>query len=63
MEKKYIIKDFGTKNYYCREPIGWSPNDWLAYRFNSLKEAKDFINKEDGTYQIESIYIVKKKEK
>ena len=58
---KYIVKDFSTKNYYCGKDIGWSSNDWMADHFDSLKEAKNFIKQIDGFYQIESIYMVKKK--
>ena len=61
MEKKYIIKDFSTKHYYCGDSLGWTLNEFLADHFDTIKDAENFIKKEDGFFQIEKIYIIKNK--
>jgi len=58
MEKKFVIKDFVTLSYYCGEPYGWSRETYLVEYFDTFEDAENFINREDGKFQIEVVYVV-----
>lgn len=58
MEKKYVVKDFETQTYYCGENYGWSEEAYLADYFDTVEDAKRFIEREDGKFQIELVYVV-----
>ena len=68
MKTKFIVKDIVTKTYYCGSDYAWSKKAYTAHHFNSLTEAKLFI--EQGTdndfpgiehqFSIKAIYIVRK---
>jgi hypothetical protein len=58
MEKKYVVKDFETQAYYCGEAYGWTKEPYLVYYFDSVEDAKSFINRENGKFQIEFVYAV-----
>lgn len=59
MEKKYIVKEFGTNKYYCGEDYGWREETFLAEMFDSRKKIEALIIKEEGTYEIIKLYISK----
>jgi hypothetical protein len=58
MKKKYLIKCFTEQTYYCGENIGWSENAYLADYFDTIEDAKNFIKREHGKFQIEVVYVV-----
>jgi hypothetical protein len=58
MEKKYVVKDFEAQAYYCGEADGWSKEAYLADYFDSVEDAKRFIDLENGKFQIELVYVV-----
>ncbi len=61
MEKKYIIKDFEAQTYFCGMWSGkttWEKESYLSEYFSSLDDAERFINRENGKFQIETVYIV-----
>jgi hypothetical protein len=58
MEKKYVVKDFEAQTYYCGEAYGWSKEAYLADYFDSVEDAERFIDRENGKFQIELVYVV-----
>lgn len=58
MEKKYVVKDFKAQTYYCGEAYGWSKEAYLADYFDTVEDAERFINRENGKFQIELVYVV-----
>lgn len=58
MEKKYIVKNFDSQEYYCGKIHGWAKQHYLVEYFDSIKDAKKFISGEKGRFQIELIYII-----
>ena len=59
MEKKYVVKEFMEQTYYCGETFGWSAEEsYLADYFDTLEDAEDFIKKQNGQFQIETVYFV-----
>lgn len=58
MEKKYIVKDFEAQTYYCGEVYGWSKEAYLVNYFDTVGDAKRFIEREIGMFQIELVYVV-----
>jgi hypothetical protein len=59
MEKKYVVKNFETQTYYCGEVYGWrSLEAYLADYFDTVEDAERFIDKENGKFQIELVYVV-----
>jgi hypothetical protein len=61
MQKKYVVKKFGTEIYFQGWDFGWEGrNEWdctTPYLFESLEDAEICISRYDGTFQIEIIYI------
>ena len=55
MEKKYVVKDFEAQTYYC---YGWSKEAYLADYFDTVEDAERFIERENGKFQIELVYVV-----
>ncbi|MDY0388375.1 MAG: hypothetical protein RBT65_14895 [Methanolobus sp.] len=58
MEKKYVVKDFEAQTYYCGEDYGWSKEAYLADYFDTVEDAERFIERENGKFQIELVYVV-----
>jgi len=58
MEKKYVIKDFETQRYYCGSPFGWLLESYQADYFDSVEDAERFLERENGKFQIELVYVV-----
>ena len=58
MEKKYVVKDFEAQTYYCGEAYGWSKEAYLADYFDTVEDAERFIDRENGKFQIELVYVV-----
>jgi hypothetical protein len=58
MEKKYVVKDFEAQTYYCGEAYGWSKEAYLADYFDSVEDAQRFIDRENGKFQIELVYVI-----
>ena len=58
MEKKYVVKNFETQQYYCGQNYGWSKDAFFADHFYSTEDAENCIQRENGKFQIEVIYIV-----
>jgi hypothetical protein len=58
MEKKFVVKDFESQKYYCGELMGWSEISYLSDYFDDIESAINFINSEQGKFQIEEVYIV-----
>lgn len=58
MEKKFVVKDFEAQTYYCGEPYGWSEEAYLVEYFETFEDAENFIKREDGKFQIETVYVV-----
>jgi hypothetical protein len=58
MEKKYVVKDFEAQTYYCGEAYGWSKEAYFADYFDSVEDAERFIDRENGKFQIELVYVV-----
>ena len=58
MEKRYIVKDFEDKTYYCGELYGWSEEAYLVEYFETFEDAENFIKREEGKFQIETVYVV-----
>jgi hypothetical protein len=57
MEKRFVVKNFEVGTYYQGWDFGWASSH-LAYIFETLEDAEDFISREDGKFQIETIYII-----
>lgn len=58
MEKKYVVKDFATGKYWCGEFYKFDVEPYMVERFNSIGEAERFIERQNGTFIIETIYVV-----
>jgi hypothetical protein len=65
MEKKYAVKYFTSETYYCGIHLGWIMYDGeyktdvgMVHFFDSIEDAENFIETENGTFQIEKIYII-----
>ncbi len=58
MEKKFVVKDFEAQTYYCGETYGWSKEAYLADYYDTFEDAKNFIKRENGKFQIEAVYVV-----
>ena len=61
MEKKYVVKDFEAQTYYSFEHSGmlnWEKESYLAEYFDSVEDAERFISRENGKFQIETVYVV-----
>lgn len=58
MENKFIIKCFEDQTYYCGEDYGWSNEAYLAEYFETFEDAENFIKRENGKFQIETVYFV-----
>ena len=65
MEKKYVVKNFVTQTIYCGIHLGWRICDGeyktdvgMAHFFDSIEDAENFIERENGMFQIEKIYII-----
>ena len=59
MEKKFIIKEIYSGNYYCGIQLGWDSDIRMADRFDEIEDAERFIERDtQGVYQIEIIYVV-----
>lgn len=56
MEKRYIVKSFIEQTYYCGELHGWENILLLADSFDTVEDAENFIKREDGMFQIETVY-------
>jgi hypothetical protein len=56
MEKKFIVKDFYNKTYWCGTGNGWLKHDYMSEIFNSIEDAEQFISLNIGKYQIETFY-------
>jgi hypothetical protein len=57
MEKKYVVRDFGTQVYWCGEQLWWSDeHPHLVHLFNSMDEAESFVSKQSGMSVIETVY-------
>lgn len=61
LSKMYVVKDFNKQLYAIPAstisiPCIWDPNPYYALVFQSKWEAKDFIKRITGTFQIEKIY-------
>jgi hypothetical protein len=57
MENRFVVKDFEVGTYYQGWDFGWASSH-SAYIFETLEDAKDFISRQDGKFQIETIYII-----
>lgn len=59
MLKKYVVKDFEAQTYYCGENYGWRKGEEAVYAdyFDTVEDAERFIDREDGKFQIEVVYI------
>lgn len=57
MEKKYVIKDFENQTYYGGEIYGWCNESYLVEFFETIEDAENFIKRESGKFQIETVYI------
>jgi len=58
MEKKYVVKDFESQTYYCGEPYGWRKETFLADYFDTIEDAERFIDRENGKFVVELVYVV-----
>ena len=58
MEKKYVVKDFEAQTYYCGDAYGWSKESYLAQYFYSIDDAVMIIERENGKFQIQLIYVI-----
>lgn len=57
MEKKYVVKDLFSNNYYCGSYFKFCPDKWLVEYFDTLDMAENFISSlPSGTYCIEPVY-------
>jgi hypothetical protein len=56
MEKRYVVKNFENGTYFQGWDFGWG-NDFVKYYFETLEDAILCISREDGKFQIETIYI------
>jgi hypothetical protein len=57
MERKFVVKNFENGLYYQGWDFGWSLAH-SAYLFETLEDAKDFIGRLVGKFQIETIHII-----
>ncbi len=55
MEKKYVVKDFLTNQYWSVDSE-WD-NQVEARFFHSIEDAQNFIKHQDGQFVIETLYI------
>lgn len=58
MEKKFVVKEFESQIYYCGEDYEWSAVIYLAHYFDKFADAENFIKRENGKFQIETVYVV-----
>jgi hypothetical protein len=58
MEKKYVVKDFADQLYYQGESYGWGKEPFLSDYFDTIEDAERFIQRQDGKFQIETVYVV-----
>jgi hypothetical protein len=58
MEKKYVIKDFESQGYYCGIVYGFCNDYYLADYFDTIEDAERVIEKLNGSFQIELVYVV-----
>jgi hypothetical protein len=58
MEKRYIIKDLSSGNYYAGLDCGWCDMALYAEEFKTKFDAECFIKTEKGKFIIETIYLV-----
>jgi hypothetical protein len=57
MGKKFVVKNFENGLYYRGWDFGWASSH-SAYLFETLEDAKDFIGRLVGKFQIETIHII-----
>lgn len=55
MEKKYVVKDFLTNEYYCGINV-WDKDPYISEFFDDIEEAEKFISFKEGFFLIETIY-------
>ena len=59
MKKKYVVKDFETQTYYYGGgAYGWNKKASIADYFDTVEDAERFIERENGKFQIELVYVV-----
>lgn len=58
MEKKFIVKELVSQRYYCGEDYEWTKEAYLANFFDSIEDAEKLIERENGKFQIETIYCM-----
>ncbi len=58
MKKKYVVKDFEPQTYYCGDDYRWTKDVYFAHYFDSVDDAEGFIERENGRFQIEMVYVV-----
>lgn len=58
MKKNFVVKNFETQKYYCGELYGWSAEIFIVEYFDTFEDAENFIKRESGKFQIESVYVV-----
>jgi hypothetical protein len=57
MEKKFVVKNFLLREYWTYNSE-WGYSQYEAHKFETLQDAEDFISRQDGKFQIETIYII-----
>jgi hypothetical protein len=57
MTKKYVVKDFVTRKYYCGQFYGWGKKAAIANYFDSVEDAEKFLLYHTGKFQIELVYV------
>ncbi len=57
MEKKYVIKQC-MYSMYLTDYLEWNISIGNAEQFDTIEEAEQIIKRQEGIFQIETIYIV-----
>ena len=58
MQKKYVVKNFVSQEYYCGSILGWINGKGMSELFDSIEDADNFIERENGMFQIEVVYCI-----
>jgi hypothetical protein len=57
MKKRFVVKNFLLREYWTYNSE-WGYSQYEAHEFETLQDAEDFISRQDGKFQIETIYII-----
>ena len=55
---RYVVKDFETGKYYAGIYYGFNSEPRYAEHFITIEDAINFINTQDGIFQMETIYVI-----